>query len=89
MQTQTQTLVAQQTSQGTLFSRQVASFKKKHVEIPLQIKPFSSEKVRFSGDMGRMPLPKGETRDLHFYIMDLQFKSAVERNNRMGDDSDS
>ena len=46
------------------------------VAVPLYIKPNSSEIVHFIGEMGRMKtdhLP-GETRDLHFYVKDMQLR---------------
>lgn len=49
-----------------------------HVELPLVLKPEAIEKVRFSGDMGRITLPHGENRDLHFYLMDLRIKVNIQ-----------
>lgn len=44
------------------------------VNFPLTLKPNTIQKVQFKGDMGRMPLPTGETRDLHFYLMDVHLQ---------------
>ena len=41
------------------------------VELPLTLGPGSNVEVRFAGKMGKMDLPPGEKRDLHFYLMDL------------------
>jgi phosphoglycerol transferase len=41
------------------------------VELPLILDPESKVEVRFAGNMGKIDLPPGETRDLHFYLMDL------------------
>jgi hypothetical protein len=43
--------------------------------IPIQIKASEKIKLFFIGEMGKIPLPPGETRDLHFYIMGLNVKS--------------
>jgi phosphoglycerol transferase len=48
-----------------------------HVEVPLTLAPKSNVEVRFAGNMGKIDLPPGETRDLHFYLMDLHL-GAVE-----------
>lgn len=44
------------------------------VELPLRFEPNVIQNVRFKGDMGRILLPPGETRDLHFYLMDLHLR---------------
>lgn len=44
------------------------------VELPLILEPKAIQSVRFTGDMGRIPLPLGEARDLHFYLVDLQLR---------------
>lgn len=44
------------------------------VELPLTLDPNTLQRVRFKSTMVRMPLPVGETRDLHFYIMDMYLK---------------
>lgn len=44
------------------------------VELPLILNPNSSVKVYFAGDMGKMDLPPSETRDLYFYLMDVQLR---------------
>ena len=48
------------------------------VELPLVLEPNTIQKVRFKGDMERIPLPPGETRDihLHFYLMGLHLRIA-------------
>ncbi|MFZ3047444.1 MAG: hypothetical protein WA151_16165, partial [Desulfatirhabdiaceae bacterium] len=45
------------------------------VELPLTLKPRSSVDVHFIGDMGRIALPSGEIRDLHFYLMDMRLRA--------------
>jgi phosphoglycerol transferase len=44
------------------------------VELPLRLEPNVILNVRFKGDMGRILLPPGEKRDLHFYLMDLHLR---------------
>lgn len=46
------------------------------VELPLTLKPNSSEEVHFIGEMGKMKIDHlpGETRDLHFYLKDMQLR---------------
>lgn len=44
--------------------------------IPLTFAPGEKLLVRFEGDMGRADLPPGETRDLHFYIMDMKLRAS-------------
>ncbi len=45
------------------------------VELPLVLEPNAIQKVQFKSDMGRIPLPPGETRDLHFYLMDVRLRA--------------
>jgi hypothetical protein len=70
-------VAAQKTGKFTVTSgEQSASItvtgKPTHVEFPLSLKSNSSVKVRFVGEMGKIDLPPGETRNLHFYLMDFQ-----------------
>ena len=46
------------------------------VELPLTLKQNSREVVHFIGEMGRMNMDHlpGETRDLHFYVKDMQLR---------------
>jgi hypothetical protein len=44
------------------------------VHLPLTLNPDSAVDVRFAGTMGKIDLPPGETRDLHFYLMDLHLE---------------
>jgi phosphoglycerol transferase len=46
------------------------------VELPLTLKPSGSVEVYFVGEMGKINLPSGETRDLHFYLMDIQLQAV-------------
>lgn len=46
-----------------------------HIEFPLVLEPKSMKKIHFKGDMGRITLPVGETRDLHFYLMDVYLRT--------------
>ena len=48
------------------------------LELPLTLKPSSSVKVYFAGEMGKIDLPPGETRDLHFYLMDMQLQNSAQ-----------
>jgi len=59
-------------STGTKKLSVAASANPTRVELPLILDPESKVEVRFAGDMGKIELPPGETRDLHFYLMDLQ-----------------
>lgn len=47
------------------------------IQYPLVLQPKSRTPITFKGKMGRINLPPGETRDLHFYLMDLQLSSAT------------
>ncbi|HCM76568.1 MAG TPA: hypothetical protein DIS90_09315 [Cytophagales bacterium] len=46
------------------------------VELPLVLEPNTTQKIKFKGDMERVPLPVGETRDLrfYFYLMGLHLR---------------
>lgn len=44
------------------------------LQLPLTLEPGSSALVRFVGDMGKIDLPPGETRDLYFYLMDMHLQ---------------
>ncbi|MBK8899359.1 MAG: hypothetical protein IPN66_19550 [Candidatus Competibacteraceae bacterium] len=48
------------------------------VELPIPLEPNAIQKIKFKSDIERVPLPPGETRDLHFhfYLMDLHLKLA-------------
>ena len=49
------------------------------IRLPLDLYPDSRVNVSFIGDMGRMDLPLGETRDLHFYLMDVNLLPTYEK----------
>jgi hypothetical protein len=48
------------------------------IKFPLVLQPKSTTEITFSGEMGVIDLPPGETRDLHFYLMDFQLTSATD-----------
>jgi phosphoglycerol transferase len=58
-------------SAGTKKLSVASSTEPTRVELPLTLAPESNVEVRFAGNMGQIDLPPGETRDLHFYVMDL------------------
>lgn len=43
------------------------------VLLPIRLGSHAEVFVKLTGDMGRIDLPTGETRDLHFFIMDMRF----------------
>lgn len=46
------------------------------VTIPVHIGANDAQALKFSSDMGKIDLPPGETRDLHFYVMDVRLRPA-------------
>jgi phosphoglycerol transferase len=44
------------------------------VTIPVHIGANDAHALKFTSDMGRGDLPPGETRDLHFYVMDMRLR---------------
>ena len=42
------------------------------MKLPLTLDPGKRVVVRFAGDMGKIDLPPGETRDLHFYLTEIR-----------------
>jgi phosphoglycerol transferase len=58
-------------SAGTKQLSVASSTEPTRVELPLTLAPESNVEVHFAGNMGKIDLPPGETRDLHFYLMDL------------------
>lgn len=49
------------------------------ISLPLNLNPDSRVNVSFVGDMGKMDLPPSETRDLHFYLMDVNLLPTYEK----------
>jgi hypothetical protein len=63
-------------SAGTKKLSIASSTEPTRVELPLTLAPVSNLEVHFAGDMDRIDLPPGETRDLHFCLMDLHLELA-------------
>lgn len=59
------------------------------LELPLTLKPSSSVKVYFVGEMGKIDLPPGETRDLHFYLMDMWLQADTVSESQLGVNGES
>lgn len=49
----------------------------KQISVPLVVKPNQPLLVEFVGSMGRINPPPGETRDLHYYLLDSRFVPEV------------
>lgn len=54
--------------------------------VPIQLAPGESSFVTFRSDMGRINLPSGETRDLHFSVMDMRLLPSSLTESQAGED---
>lgn len=57
--------------------------------LPVDLGPGETQVLRFSGDMGRIDLPPNETRDLHFYVMNMQIRPMPASKSHTGEDRGS